>query len=171
MINGTEILLVEDNAEDVELTLRTFQKYHLANRIHVVRDGEEALECLFGTDRHAEHRAREYPRLILLDLKLPKVDGLEVLQRCKSDPRTKNIPVVVLTSSREERDLVRSYNLGVNSYVVKPVDFPQFTEAVRQLGVYWMLLNQLPAELHSDERSGRPREGSQFETNQTKQTR
>jgi two-component system, response regulator len=150
MMTGTEILLVEDNTEDVELTLRTFQKYHLANRIHVVRDGEEALEYLFSTDRYAENHARENPRLILLDLKLPKVDGLEVLQRCKSNPRTKHIPVVVLTSSREERDLIQSYHLGVNSYVVKPVDFPQFTESVRQLGVYWMLLNQLPAEVHSE---------------------
>lgn len=146
MTNGVEILLVEDNPEDVELTLRAFDKYHFANHIHVVRDGEEALDCLFGTGRYAESRMRDRPRLILLDLKLPKVDGLEVLQRCKSDPMMKTIPVVILTSSREERDLVQSYHLGVNSYVVKPVDFPQFTDAVRQLGMYWMLLNQLPSE-------------------------
>jgi two-component system, response regulator len=147
MINGTEILLVEDNPEDVEITLRAFQKYHLTNKIHVVRDGEEALECLFSTGRYAERSLCSNTRLILLDLKLPKVDGIEVLQRCKSDPRTKNIPVVVLTSSREERDLIDSYNLGVNSYVVKPVDFRQFTEAIRQLGLYWMLMNQLPSEM------------------------
>ncbi|MEO8340270.1 MAG: response regulator [Nitrospirota bacterium] len=146
MTSGVEILLVEDNPEDVEITLRAFQKHHLANRIHVVRDGEEALECLFGTGRYAEAHTPEKPRLILLDLKLPKVDGLEVLQKCKADPRTKNIPVVVMTSSREEEDMVQSYNLGVNGYVVKPVDFSQFTEAVRQLGLYWMMLNQLPSE-------------------------
>ena len=147
MTNGTEILLVEDNPEDVEITLRAFQKYRLANKIHVVRDGEEALECLFSTGRYAERSIGSNTRLILLDLKLPKVDGIEVLQRCKSDPRTRNIPVVVLTSSREERDLIDSYSLGVNSYVVKPVDFPQFTDAIRQLGLYWMLLNQLPSEM------------------------
>ncbi|MEO6542777.1 MAG: response regulator, partial [Nitrospiraceae bacterium] len=125
--------------------------------IHVVRDGEEALECLFGTGRYAERSVCSNTRLILLDLKLPKVDGIEILKLCKSDPRTKNIPVVVLTSSREERDLIDSYNLGVNSYVVKPVDFSQFTEAVRQLGLYWIVLNQLPAELHSErERAGGP---------------
>ena len=153
MMNETEILLVEDNAEDVVITLRAFKKYQLANKIHVVRDGEEALECLFGTGRYADRPLSSQARLILLDIKLPKVDGLEVLQRCKSDPRTKNIPVVVLTSSREDRDLIESYNLGVNSYVVKPVNFSQFTEAVRQLGLYWILLNQLPPEL-SSERKG-----------------
>ena len=152
MTNGTDILLIEDNPEDVEITLRAFRKNHIANNIHVVRDGEEALECLFSTGRYAESSPCVNTKLILLDLKLPKVDGLEILQKCKSDPRTKNIPVVVLTSSREERDLVQSYNYGVNSYVVKPVDFPQFTEAVRQLGLYWVLLNQVPSELsvHSE---------------------
>jgi len=145
MTNDTEILLVEDNPEDVELTMRAFRKYHLANRIQVLRDGEEALDCLFGTGGDGDDGAREQPRLILLDLKLPKVDGLEVLKRCKSDPRTRTTPVVVLTSSREERDLVESYHLGVNSYVVKPVDFPQFTEAIRHLGLYWMILNQMPS--------------------------
>ena len=147
MTNDTDILLIEDNPEDVEITLRAFQKHHVANRIHVVRDGEEALECLFSTGRYEKHSPCLNVRLILLDLKLPKIDGLEVLQRCKSDPRTKHIPIVVLTSSREEQDLAKSYNFGVNSYVVKPVDFPQFSEAVRQLGLYWMLLNQVPAEV------------------------
>jgi two-component system response regulator len=147
MNNEMDILLVEDNPEDVEITLRAFQKHHIANKIHVVRDGEEALECLFSTGRYADCSPCENTRLILLDLKLPKIDGLEVLQRCKTDPRTKHIPIVVLTSSREEEDLARSYNFGVNSYVVKPVDFPQFSDAVRQVGLYWMLLNQVPAEL------------------------
>jgi two-component system, response regulator len=144
-----EILLIEDNPEDVEITLRAFQKHHVANKIHVVRDGEEALECLFGTGRYAEGSSCLNTRLILLDLKLPKIDGLEILQKCKTDPRTKHIPIVVLTSSREEQDLVKSYDYGVNSYVVKPVDFPQFSDAVRQLGMYWMLLNQVPAELNT----------------------
>jgi two-component system response regulator len=153
MTNETEILLIEDNPEDVEMTLRAFQKHHIANKIHVVRDGEEALECLFSTGRYAERSACHNTRLILLDLKLPKVDGLEILQKCKTDPRTKHIPIVVLTSSREEQDLAKSYNYGVNSYVVKPVDFPQFTDAVRQLGLYWMLLNQVPAELSTDSTS------------------
>lgn len=147
MMQGTEILLIEDSPEDVEITLRAFEKHHLANRIHVLRDGEEALECLFSTRRYAGNPLSSTTRLILLDLKLPKVDGMEVLHQCKSDPRTKNIPVVVLTSSKEERDLIESYKLGVSSYVVKPVDFTQFTEAVRQLGLYWMMLNQVPADL------------------------
>ena len=150
MTDGMNILLIEDNPEDVEITLRAFRKHHIANKIHVVRDGEEALECLFSTGRYAEDNPCQNTRLILLDLKLPKVDGLEILQRCKTDPRTKHIPIVVLTSSREEQDLAKSYNYGVNSYVVKPVDFPQFSDAVRQLGLYWMLLNQMPAELSMD---------------------
>ena len=153
MSNGMDILLIEDNPEDVEITLRAFQKHHIANKIHVVRDGEEALECLFSTGRYAEHSPCQNTRLILLDLKLPKVDGLEVLQKCKTDPRTKHIPVVVLTSSREERDLAESYNYGVKSYVVKPVDFPQFSDAVRQMGLYWMLLNQVPADLSTNSAS------------------
>lgn len=152
-MNNLEILLIEDNPEDVEITLRAFRKNNLTNKIHVVRDGEEALECLFSTGRYNDRTTCNRTRLILLDLKLPKVDGLEILQRCKADPRTKNIPVVVLTSSREEQDLIRSYNLGVNSYVVKPVDFPQFSEAVRQLGMYWILLNQVPAELSEQHQS------------------
>jgi two-component system, response regulator len=157
MTDEMEILLVEDNPADVEITLRAFQKYHLANKIHVVRDGEEALECLFGTGRYAERSVCSGIRLILLDLKLPKVDGIEVLQRSKSDPRTKNIPVVVLTSSREENDLIDTYNLGVNSYIVKPVDFPLFAEAIRQLGSYWIVLNQLPSDIHFEgKRVGSP---------------
>ena len=150
MMNGTEILLIEDNPEDVEITLRAFQKYHFGNKIHVVRDGEEALQCLFSTGRYVDQPLSSGLRLILLDLKLPKVDGLEILQRCKSDPQTKHIPVVVLTSSREERDLTNSYTLGVNSYVVKPVDFSQFTEAIRHLGLYWIVLNQLPSRLQRE---------------------
>jgi two-component system response regulator len=150
MTDGMDILLIEDNPEDVEITLRAFQKHHVANKIHVVRDGEEALECLFSNGRYAVGNPCQNVRLILLDLKLPKVDGLEILQKCKTDPRTKHIPVVVLSSSREEQDLAQSYNYGVNSYVVKPVDFPQFSDAVRQLGLYWMLLNRVPEELSMD---------------------
>lgn len=140
-----EILLVEDNPHDIKLALHAFKTNHLANRIHVVRDGAEALEFLFCTGRYAARRAGDRPRVILLDLKLPLVDGIEVLRRIKGDERTHDIPVVVMTASREERDLVESYRLGVNSYIVKPVDFDQFTEVVRQLGFYWLLLNQSPA--------------------------
>ena len=140
-----EILLAEDNPNDVELTLHALRKHHLANRIQVVRDGAEALEFLFATGAYAGRNIKDIPKVVLLDLKLPKVDGLEVLRRVKGDPRTRMIPIVILTSSREERDLVEGYNLGANSYIVKPVDFEQFTEAVRQLGLYWMLLNQPPA--------------------------
>ena len=139
-----EILLVEDNPADVELALHALQKNKLSNRIHVVRDGAEALDFIFGTGPHAGRSVNDVPKVILLDLKLPKVDGLEVLKRIKADPRTRVIPVVVLTSSREESDIVASYHLGVNSYIVKPIDFQQFTEAVRQLGLYWLLLNQPP---------------------------
>jgi two-component system response regulator len=138
------VLLVEDNENDAELTLRVFRQYHLANHIHVVRDGAEALECLFSTGAYAERTLCAQTKLILLDLKLPKVDGLEVLRCCKSDERTKSIPVVILTSSREEQDVVESYKLGVNSYIVKPVDFHQFVEAVKQLNLYWLMLNQGP---------------------------
>ena len=140
-----EILLVEDNPNDVELTLHALKKHNLANRVEVVRDGAEALEFIFCSGAYAHRSVENGPRVILLDLQLPKVDGLEVLRRVKADPRTKMIPVVVLTSSREERDIVESYKLGVNSYIAKPVDFEQFTEAVRQLGLYWVLLNEPPA--------------------------
>ena len=149
MTSEMDILLVEDNPEDVEITLRAFRKHQFSGDIHVVRDGEEALEYLFGTEGDTERSVCWNTRLILLDLKLPKVDGMEILQRCKSDPRTKHIPVVVLTASREERDLTDTYNLGVNSYIVKPVDFSQFTETVRQLSLYWIELNRVPAEISS----------------------
>jgi two-component system response regulator len=138
---SVEILLVEDNPNDVKLALHAFRRNNLANRVQVTRDGAEALEYLFGTDRYAGRRAENGPRVILLDLKLPLVDGIEVLRRIKADPRTRPIPVVVMTSSQEENDVVESYALGVNSYIVKPVDFDQFTEVVRQLGFYWLLLN------------------------------
>ncbi len=139
-----EILLVEDDPNDLELTLRALRKKNLANRIEIARDGAEALEFIFCSGSHANRSIADQPRLILLDLKLPKVDGLTVLQKVKSDDRTARIPVVVLTSSAEERDIVRSYQLGVNSFITKPVDFGQFTEAIGQLGLYWMLLNTPP---------------------------
>lgn len=142
--NLVEILLVEDNPNDVELTLHTLRKHNLGNYVHVVRDGAEALEFIFCTGTYADRQIENSPKVVLLDLKLPKVDGLEVLRQIKADPRTQMIPVVVLTSSREERDIVESYQLGTNSYIVKPVDFGQFTEAVRQLGLYWVLLNEPP---------------------------
>jgi two-component system, response regulator len=144
--NLVEILLVEDNPNDVALALHAFKKSNLTNRIQIVRDGAEALEFLFREGQF-EGRTNGTPKVVLLDLKLPKVDGLEVLQRLRANPATKQLPVVALTSSREERDIVESYNLGVNSYIVKPVDFEQFTEVVRQLGFYWALLNQPPVEV------------------------
>jgi two-component system, response regulator len=139
-----EILLVEDNASDLELALHALRRQHLANRIHVARDGQEALDFLFGSSDPSEPAPRQLPRVILLDLKLPRVDGLDVLRRVKSDPHLRRVPVVVLTSSREDRDVQRSYELGVNSYIVKPVDFDRFSDAVRQLGSYWVQLNQPP---------------------------
>lgn len=139
-----EILLVEDNPADAELTLNALQENNLSNRIEWLHDGVEAMDFLFGTGVYAGRDINKTPKVILLDLKLPKVDGLEVLRRIKADERTRTIPVVVMTSSHEERDIVESYKLGVNSYIVKPVDFEQFTEAVRALGMYWVLLNQPP---------------------------
>jgi two-component system response regulator len=139
-----EILLVEDNPNDVRLTLHALKKHNVANRVQVVRDGEEALDYLFGTGAFEGRDVLERPRVVLLDLKLPKLDGHEVLQRIRADARTRAIPVVVLTSSGEERDLERSYELGANSYIVKPVGFENFSEAVRNLGFYWLLLNELP---------------------------
>ena len=141
---SVEILLVEDNPNDVQLTLHAFTKHNLVNQTYVVRDGAEALDFLFCRGQFAGRSMAQRPRIVLLDLKLPKVDGLEVLRRVKGDPRTQMIPVVVLTSSREERDIVESYQLGVNSYIVKPVDFEQFTESVRTLGLYWLLINRPP---------------------------
>ncbi len=145
MPDPVEILLVEDNPSDVELTLRSLEKNNVTNRVHVARDGAEALDFIFGTGAYRGRSLNEGPKVILLDLKLPKVDGLEVLRRIKGDPQSQKIPVVILTSSKEERDVVESYRLGVNSYIVKPVDFMQFADAVRQLGLYWILLNQPPA--------------------------
>jgi two-component system, response regulator len=142
--NIVEILLVEDNPNDVELTLHAFRKNNFTNRIHVARDGAEALDFIFCQGEHDGRHPEDGPRIILLDLNLPKVSGLEVLRKVKGDPRTSVIPIVMLTSSREERDVVESYQLGVNSYIVKPVDFNQFTEAVRTLGLYWVLLNNPP---------------------------
>jgi two-component system response regulator len=139
-----DVLLVEDNPDDVALALHAFKKSNFGNRVHVVRDGAEALEFIFCTGAYADRNIDQAPRFILLDLKLPKVDGLEVLKRIKSDPRTKNTPVVMMTSSREETDLITSYQLGVNSYIVKPVDFQQFVESTRTLGLYWLLLNEAP---------------------------
>lgn len=140
-----EILLVEDNPNDERLALHAFQKHNLANKVHVVRDGAEALEFAFCTGAYA-HRQFENPRVILLDKKLPLVDGMEVLRQIRADPRTHLVPVVMLTSSAEERDMIESYKLGVNSYIVKPVDFEQFTETARHLGYYWLLLNKQPTE-------------------------
>ena len=139
-----EILLVEDNPSDIELTLRAFKKNNITNNVHVVRDGAEALDFIFARGEYADRTMNHQPKVILLDLKLPKVDGLEVLRRIKADERTKLIPVVVLTSSREEQDLTESYKLGVNSYITKPVDFENFAKAVSALGYYWALLNQPP---------------------------
>lgn len=139
-----EILLVEDNLEDLELALRALRKANLTNLIHVARDGAEALEFIFCEGPHVSRRIEDCPKVILLDLKLPKVDGLEVLKRLKSDPRTRAIPVVVLTSSKEQNDVVSSYHLGVNSYIVKPVDFDNFVQAAREIGTYWLMLNQTP---------------------------
>lgn len=141
--NTVEILLVEDNPNDVELTLHALRKHNLANHIHVVSDGEEALDFLFCRGAY-QNRDAVTPKVVLLDLKLPKVDGLEVLRQLRSDERTRVMPVVIMTSSRQERDVVESYKLGSNSYIVKPVDFDQFSESVRQIGCYWLLLNQPP---------------------------
>jgi len=138
------ILLVEDNPDDVALTLRAFAKSNLRNKVIVVRDGVEALDFLFGTGSHANRDIRIMPEVILLDLKLPRIDGLEVLERLRADERTRLLPVVVLTTSHEQEDLIRSYSLGANSYIRKPVDFLQFMDAVQQLGLYWLVLNESP---------------------------
>jgi len=142
--NEVEILLVEDNPTDAELTLRALKKSRLANQVVHVMDGEEALDFLFARGKFSDRIVEHGPKVVLLDLKLPKVNGLEVLKIVKGDPRTKIIPVVILTSSQQEKDMVQSYELGVNSYIVKPVDFDKFMDAVNGLGMYWLLLNQKP---------------------------
>lgn len=144
MATDKVILLVEDNPDDEALTLRALKKNNIKNEVVIARDGAEALDYLFRTGTHAGRETSELPQVVLLDLKLPKVDGLEVLRRLRADARTKRLPVVVLTSSKEEQDIVKSYDLGANSYVRKPVDFTQFAEGVRQLGLYWLVLNEAP---------------------------
>ena len=139
-----EILLVEDNQDDLDMTLRSLRKANLANHIQIARDGAEALEFIFCEGPHAGRKIENAPKVVLLDLKLPKIDGMEVLKRVKGDPRTKMIPIVMLTSSKEQKDVIESYHLGVNSYIVKPVNFEGFSAAVQELGMYWLLLNQPP---------------------------
>jgi two-component system response regulator len=139
-----EILLVEDNPDDLEMELLTLREMKVANHVQIARDGVEALDFIFCRGPYAGRKIENSPKVVLLDLKLPKVDGLEVLRAIKDDPRTQSIPVVVLTSSKEQSDVVESYKLGVNSYIVKPVDFEQFAEAIKKLGLYWLLLNQPP---------------------------
>jgi CheY-like chemotaxis protein len=143
MANKT-ILLIEDNPSDIELTRRALERSHVANELVVVQDGQEALDYLFGTGAHAGREVSDLPSVTLLDLKLPRVPGLEVLRAIRADPRTRRTPVVILTSSNEEHDVATSYDLGVNSYIQKPVDFTRFAEAIRQLGLYWLLLNEAP---------------------------
>jgi two-component system response regulator len=138
------ILLVEDNPNDEELTLRALRKANIANEVAIARDGQEALDFLFGTGKYAGRELPTMPAVVLLDLKLPKLDGIDVLQRIRADPRTKLVPVVVLTSSSEDEDMVRSYQSGANSYVRKPIEFSAFANAVTQLGMYWVLINQIP---------------------------
>jgi two-component system, response regulator len=140
--NQTEILLIEDNEHEAELTIRSLRKHNLVNNLKHIDDGAEALDFIFSRGEYAEKSTSSNPKLIILDLKLPKIDGLEVLKQLKADERTRMIPVVVLTSSQEERDVVESYRLGVNSYIVKPVNFESFTKAVAEVGLYWILLNQ-----------------------------
>jgi two-component system response regulator len=142
--DAIEILLVEDNPDDLELALYALRKNNLANSIHIARDGEDALDFLFCQHKHSGRSFELPPKLVLLDLKLPKVDGLEVLRAVKSDIRTKPIPVVVMTSSKEQRDMVEGYQLGVNSYIQKPVDFDQFRTIIKELGFYWLVINQFP---------------------------
>ncbi len=143
-LNDIEILIVEDNPNDAEMAIRAFKKNKLTNKVLVVEDGQQALDFIFAMGKFSSRDRRIYPKMVLLDLKLPKVDGLEVLSVIKNNPDTKIIPVIILTSSKEETDIIKSYQLGVNSYMVKPVDFSKFVEAVRDLGLYWLLLNQYP---------------------------
>jgi len=140
------ILLVEDNPDDVELTLRALKQYNIRNEITVVRDGAEALDYLFATGVYSDRDTTTMPAVVILDLKLPKVNGLEVLQRMRADERTQLVPVVILTSSKEEQDMINGYKFGANSYVQKPVDFTQFVEAARQLGLYWLVINEPPPQ-------------------------
>lgn len=147
MVKRKSILLVEDNEDDIALTLRAFEKFHLLNKVVVVRDGAEALDFLFRRGRYENRSDEESPQVVLLDLKLPRLDGLEVLRQIRGNSATRLLPVVILTSSQEEKDMAQGYTLGANSYVRKPVDFTQFTEAVRQLGLYWLLLNEVPSEI------------------------
>ena len=144
MSNPLEILLVEDNPADAELTIHALTKHHLANHLTHVTDGQAALDFLFGTGAHEGRDVQHQPKVVLLDLKLPKLDGIEVLRQLRANERTKLLPIVVLTSSREDRDVIETYNLGANSYIVKPVDFEKFSEAVSNLGLYWLLLNESP---------------------------
>lgn len=144
MISQVEVLLVEDNIHDAEMTIRSLKKVNLANNLVHVKDGEEALEFLFATGKFAGRDFVNTPKVILLDIKMPKVDGIEVLRQLKSNEATRCIPIVIMTSSKEELDIINSYELGVNSYVVKPVDFEGFAKAVSQLGLYWLLTNQPP---------------------------
>jgi len=144
MQSHVEILLVEDNISDAELTMRSLKKYNSANRIYHVKDGAEALDFIFAQGNYISRQKEQLPKVIILDLKLPKVNGLEVLEKIKGDERTRATPVVIMTSSKEERDILESYKLGVNSYITKPVDFEEFTKAVNKLGCYWMLVNQAP---------------------------
>jgi two-component system response regulator len=140
--HAVDILLADDNDNDIELTIRAFNKHRIVNSIHVVHDGQEALEYLFCTDRYAHRSINDLPKVVLLDVKMPFVDGIEVLRRIRTDPRTHELPVVMLTSSSLDRDAIECYNLGVNSYIVKPVDFEQFHEAARIIGFYWLFLNK-----------------------------
>ena len=144
MCNQVEVLLVEDNIHDAEMTIRALRKVNLANNLVHVKDGEEALDFIFAKGKFADRQESDQPKVILLDIKMPKVDGIEVLKQLKSRESSKTIPVVIMTSSKEEQDIINSYQLGVNSYVVKPVDFEGFARAVSQLGMYWLLTNQSP---------------------------
>ena len=155
-----DILLVEDNQDDMDLALHALRREKLANSIFVARDGEEALDFLFCRGAFAQRSFDHPPKLVLLDLKLPKVDGMEVLKQVKSDPRTKTIPVVIMTSSKEERDLVAGYNLGANSYIQKPVDFEQFRETVKSVGLYWVVINQAPVGHENGHLAGRAHDRS-----------
>lgn len=150
------ILLIEDNQQDELLTIRALRKNNIQNEVIVCRDGAEALEFFFGTGKYEGRDVRVQPQVVLLDLKLPKIDGLEVLRRVRQDPRTRRLPIVILTTSKEDQDVGSGYDLGANSYVRKPVDFNQFAEAVRNLGLYWLILNESPPETTSEDGSSKP---------------